>query len=656
MSWESSLNFNYRTDEARNSVMVDGQYSISVGEHDWMTWRLTLPAGTHVVRWNSEAWYYGNPGDEPQPLAFDSMWKISGMRATQGISPLAAALDAPALYAVECGDSGGSPVPIPDGTAWRPGPDAALFFFNPPGPAKMTARWGHPDLATDAWIVSDDYSDIELQSSEPGWHDHAGRILPEGFACWRYYPASWEDPAPLLDSVVIDSRKLTKTLASAVDSKLPVTSAGWLGVADKTAVSGKDLAWSLLGQPGETHKTTVDIPGPANISYWWKKTSGGNLRLKVDGAVLPVPDAGESWAKVEFSLNPGPHLVQWIHEASSDSQIDGPLEAWWDKLEVKKAPARSLSQAASIDLAVVLGSTTAQPDMQPWQPVAYKNADGTWTEAARAISGSRSLTTTVKGPVLLKFRGRCFEGAPLEPVSSLGPRSSVIVIGPGTGNSVTGHHLSVEVDGIAKIRMATDPSGAWQDGIIQVPSGTHQVTFQLMTVMSSWLGGSIVPSVNTDLQAWVDDVKRVSTEEHYAAWAAANGLTGTLAMPAADADSDGSSNEIEYCSGTSPRDGNSHPLPLGIDFIPVYWPSPTALPVLKIPYLLPHVTAHLESSSDQIHWFPEATPLRYFPLPYSGVVGGFSDTADHQVIRVASYEEPREYRVKFDEIGPLPND
>jgi hypothetical protein len=37
-------------------------------------------------------------------------------------------------------------------------------------------------------------------------------------------------------------------------------------------------------------------------------------------------------------------------------------------------------------------------------------------------------------------------------------------------------------------------------------------------------------------------------------------------------------------------------------------------------------------------------------------VGGFSDTADHQVIRVASYEEPREYRVKFDEIGPLPND
>ena len=215
------------------------------------------------------------------------------------------------------------------------------------------------------------------------------------------------------------------------------------------------------------------------------------------------------------------------------------------------------------------------------------------------------MRTTVTGPVIVEFRGRCFEGFPTSPRA--GSRSSVgVIIGGGT--QILGHVLAVEVGGVEKLRIPANPSGKWQNAAVHVPTGNHEVTFRLVTLQSSFYGESNTYATAWTLQGWVDDLQLVSPASRYQTWA--KNLPLALSGQDTDADADGASNFLEYTFGTAPLDPASRPPALVFGFVNRGFGD--SYPELRVPYLPPHASGTLESSTDLIHWQPESAPSLYF--------------------------------------------
>ena len=246
-----------------------------------------------------------------------------------------------------------------------------------------------------------------------------------------------------------------------------------------------------------------------------------------------------------------------------------------------------------------------------WIPISYREADGSWTKAVRTVSGSRVLSTTVNGPAVVEFRGRCFEET-----TGVPQRRSVVIISPGDPVTVLSQFISVEVDGVETQRIRSTPAGNWQSGAVIVPQGTHKLTFRLKTLQRRIFGESIVDAIAPTVQAWVDDLKIVSPASRYAAWAIAQNLPPSLAGHHDDADADGVENFLEYSFATDGLNAASKPpvLEFGRGLSRMLGESP-ANRWLKIPYLPAHAIGRLESSKDLIRWIPEpVTLLREPPL------------------------------------------
>lgn len=648
VSWDSTATMNpYRWD-SRVWLEVDGKWVADFNDHEWQRMRLTLPAGNHVLRWISDSWGYEGDDEDPR-VPFDSVWRISGVQFKKGLSPLAQALDAPGLFALEQGDQGGKLIKIGKNDYWEPAHGSTLGFFSPGQTGKGSFRWGRPDGGCGQfWVGIPGMSDTGLSSTEAGWHDHAFLLRGASYFGLTYYSDPSDETIagpPLLDAMAFESGP-ARTLAAALDSKLEFGQENWIGIASRGSRNGKDHAISIVDESGLESLMSTRVQGPAEVSYWWHESGAGRLRLRVNGALLPVPPPSTAWSQVEFRIPEGESLVEWIH---SYDGAGNPLfsEAGIDALVVKKAADLSLAGVAAPDSGLSLGSVTETPEQTPWHPVSYREADGTWTDAARAVSGGKKLQVTVQGPALLSFRARAFDGYPSGAGSSISP-SSVVIINPGPQPVVHGHLLSVEVDGIARARVAADPSGSWQEVQVHVPEGAHLVEFRLMSEMSAawYLRRSVMDAIDPDLQGWVDDLNLTSIADHYLGWATAKGLTAEQRGPSADADGDGEVNQVEYALGSDPLDAMSKP-PVITIYSPTWNPSSRTL---LVPFLPPHVSGSLQSSTDLASWQDYPVALRHFRIHQWIILpDGVPDSDTHQSIPIVA-GEPGYYRIQFEDI------
>lgn len=637
LSWDSHLRFNSDAGDSQVSLFVNGSRVLRLSEHEWQRMRLTLPAGSHTLRWVTEPWDEEQPppvaGD---PLAFDAVWRLSGMTLVKGIGPLSDALDAPGIFALEIGDEGGSLVMEGGQDVWEIGTHAELYFFSPAKTGPLSLRWGRPDVPSGGLVQSDHEGSSETYSnSEAGWTEAIAMLAPGTHSRWTYDPESGETP-PYLDGALTPDLK-ARTLAQAIEAKASVTGNGWLGFDSPQAKVGKDLAWSLLKYTNQQNFALTTLKGPARVSFWWKKSAAGHLSLSVDGSVLPLPAPTGEWSQVEFDINAGEHALAWSHSIGS---YESHPQAWIDGLKSRKIPATSLAQAAAPSGDLELSSDMISGQI-PWHPVALLDSDGRWTRAARVASGRKTLSTTITGPAMLKLSARCFDDFASTGTNSASNR--VIITIPGDRVTRMSQHLSILVAGEEKARVDASTDGTWQELSVRIPEGAHEVSFRLMEVNRSFFSESVADSTNTGLQGWVTALQVESPENHHAAWGASHGLpagSGEL-----DPDGDGSSNRMEYLFGTDPLSAAS--MPPALQILPNPWVRNDPRLLLRIPFLPAHSTGILEMSRDLSHWEVSPETLRAYPRGSSFFFAPI-DTPTHQGIELPA-EDRRYYRLRFED-------
>ncbi|WP_264513384.1 hypothetical protein [Luteolibacter rhizosphaerae] len=638
LSWDSHLRFNSDAGDSQVSLFVDGSRVLRLGEHEWQRMRLTLPAGSHTLRWVTEPWDEEQPppaaGD---PQAFDAVWRLSGMTLVKGITPLSDALDAPGIFALEIGDEGGSLVMEGGQDAWALGLHAQLYFFSPAKTGPLSLRWGRPDFPSGGLLHSDHEGTSEIYSNpEPGWTEAIAMLAPGGYSRWAYDPESGET-APYLDGALTPNLK-PRTLAQAIEAKAAVTGYGWLGFDSSQAKVGKDLAWSLLKYTNQENIALTTLKGPARVSFCWKKSGEGQLSLSVDGSVLPLPAPTGEWSQVEFDINAGEHALVWSHSIGT---YEPHPQAWIDGLKSRKIPATSLAQAAAPAGGLELASDNPISGQVPWHPVALLDSDGRWTRAARVASGRKTLSTTITGPAMLKLSARCFDDFAGSDHASASSR--VIITVPGDRVTRMSQHLSISVGAQEKARVDASTKGAWQEVAVRIPAGTHEVSFRLMEVNRSFFADAVADATNTGLQGWVTALQVESPENHYAAWEASHGLpagSGDL-----DSDGDGSSNRMEYRFGTDPLSAGS--MPPSLQILPNPWIRNDPRLLLRVPFLPMHSTGILETSRDLTHWEVSPEALRAYPRGSSFFFAPV-DTPTHQGVELPA-EDRRYYRLRFED-------
>ncbi len=616
ISWDSTLEASDWRSPSAETLRVDGVDVLPFYAHSWQRMRLTLPEGKHDVRWVSKPLH--SYSDGPSATNFTT-WRLGGVKIRQGISPLADALDFPGLFALETGDAGGKRLLVGKDNAWKPGEGSALYFFDPTKSGKIITTWGRPDSVAGYWTFEDSsgrFSDLVAPTA--AWQQHIASITLGTFLKWTYPGQDGNNsiPAPLLKRLQFSGSAAIPP-SVAIGSPGPVATSAWLGLTDPLAKSGQDSAWSLINNPQDLHHASVTLTGPAKVSYWWKKSGTGSLGLYLDDAILPVAPAGAEWTRVEFEINAGDHVVRWTHAPITTTSYAKSGEAFVDSLTLAPAAPATRAVAAAPGTSLDPVNVSTGEAALAWHPVAYREADGSWTRAARAVAGSSALSVTVNGPAVLKFRGRCFADA-LKPAGQGNVRPSVIITIPGDSTQVLGHFLSVKVGAANPLRISTAAAGIWTDGAVHVPEGVHEVTFRLQTLKSNIITQFIEDTTDPTLQGWITDLHQVSTASHFAAWAQANQLTP--GNKGADADGDGAPDYLEYAFGTNPRDPASIPPPLEMTQISDGRTAPRR--VVKLPYLPSQVSGVLQSSSDLNLWQDEPVPLLHYAPPQPNFILG----------------------------------
>jgi hypothetical protein len=464
------------------------------------------------------------------------------------------------------------------------------------------------------------------------------------------------------------ARSEVKEPGAAMDAPV-MTTGTWLGIPNPDAVTGQDSAWSLINLPSNPHGASVSLTGPARVSFWWKLTGPGKLAVSLDGGTLPIAPASATWSKVELAIDSGEHVLSLTHLEGTGLGFSTPSEAWLDGLVTTPIEPHSLTETATRDGSHELTSMgiSEVQNSSPWRPVAFRAADGSWMEAARAVGGSSMLHTTVTGPAILRFRGRCFDGSgpALEPeVVGAGEVGQEIYYGGGGGtgtsyfdwmidlfvfDQVLGNFLSISVGDSNPLRIDLENSGAWRDAAVRIPPGFHEVTFQVQRLEANRSGGTRIAPGN--LQGWIDDLRVVTPASHYAEWVAREKLPADLAGKDVDADGDGFSNFLEYSFSTDPCDGRVLPRPLEFTLASDRWQG--SYHALKLPYLPAHTTGVLQSSTDFSEWVDEPFPqLLYQPPLQSGFLlfpGSFPDPEliqqNYPFLKLPADEPRKFYRI-----------
>ncbi|MES2923165.1 MAG: hypothetical protein V4819_16535 [Verrucomicrobiota bacterium] len=356
LSWDSEI---LRADFGNFSIctlQIDGVSSIPLGTHLWQRMRLTLPEGLHLVRWRNEDYWIDSSMqriDTERSAAAGRFWKLSNMKISRGISPLADAVDAPDLFALESGDKGGKPIRIDGNIAWQTNKESTLTIVDPSSLAKLTVRMGNPAEAGWGWIQADERGNgNDFVSEKPGWSRQVVLLRHNGYLHWwfKQYDTWWnpEFSPPVIDRIDIE-RIPTLSVGAAMDGRVSPRTGGWTGRKDSTAKTAGDAAWSLISRPGQKNIAKSTVTGPATVSFWWKNTGSGKVRVNLDGAPVPLPESGETWSRGEFAVSAGNHVVKWVHAADVGTGFSTPGEAWLDALKVNDSAAMPHLEAAPVN-------------------------------------------------------------------------------------------------------------------------------------------------------------------------------------------------------------------------------------------------------------------------------------------------------------------
>lgn len=343
LSWDSEIDSGDFGYFSALSLEIDGVSNIYFWSHSWRRMRLTLPKGLHFLRWRNEQDFWRDEGgsivEADHTYAGGTFWKICNMKIKPGISALADAVDAPTLYALELGDEGGKIVRIGGEKAWQPSRNTVLMIVDPSPVSKLSVRWGDPAAAGWGWIQSDGASSFvdQFVSKEPGWLRHVVMMRRGASLEWYFRPIEFLGPDDFTPPVInrINVERISELhIESALDSEVSIKASGWVGREDPTAKSDGDTAWSLIYRPEGRNVAKATVVGPAKVSCWWKKAGSGRLRLYVDGLPVSSVEPGDEWSRVELAVNPGKHVVKWVHAADMLTDFSVPGEAWLDDLRI----------------------------------------------------------------------------------------------------------------------------------------------------------------------------------------------------------------------------------------------------------------------------------------------------------------------------------
>ena len=286
------------------------------------------------------------------------VWLATSQVAAEEVS-LAEALDATSLVWTADGDAIFSGSTLPEGI----GGDAAVATLENgqtaqlqtvlPGPGVIDF-WLNGTAPLADWSASLDGNPLDLST---GSWPYGFRVDGEGTHQLTIVCTSSQSQVvtAIVDGVVfVPDRPVS--LAEALDhSEQTWTSTGtpsWTG-RPQFSHDGSDAAWSGHLEPGETTALETVVQGPAEISFWWRRT--GNSRTNgafyVNGTNLRGTHTSNAdfWKQISIVLGSGPHTLRWeAHQQAAPSQ-DSPARGLWID-EFKVSPLDSAILKSSVPL------------------------------------------------------------------------------------------------------------------------------------------------------------------------------------------------------------------------------------------------------------------------------------------------------------------
>ncbi|MBK1882404.1 hypothetical protein JIN85_08260 [Luteolibacter pohnpeiensis] len=434
LTWSSRINYGDYT-MSRQELRIDGlcEMPLQIGEN-WEMFCVHVPAGVHTVRWISEPEV--DAGETPRFRA-DSIWQISGLEFTEGITPLMLGIDDAQQVWLSVSETDGLLVEGDaafDGTdAWSLGEEMWMYFCN----VSYTSQLMQAMLL--------DGAEDEV---EPAWREVWRWAEPGDVVLWTdsySYGFGENMPPNLMDQFITTSVKAVD-LNEALDCEEELLGGGWNGIASTDALDETDCGFSLVTPQDEDSVLSMTFDEAVELKFHWRHEGETLYQLRLNGAFLPLAPPTNSWQEVAVQIGGGTNRVEWVHAPNNSS--DGG-QAWLDRVEVVKIESPELNDIVTDDSGIELSSVTDDESAtQHWSMVAARDAAGEMVSAARTVTGQSQLKAEISGPTVVHFRGRCFlPGADVISEPELGPKS-VGAIDLGSGEILIGNELTVKVDGV----------------------------------------------------------------------------------------------------------------------------------------------------------------------------------------------------------------
>ena len=178
---------------------------------------------------------------------------------------------------------------------------------------------------------------------------------------------------------------------------------GFFGQGD-TSYHGGDAAQSFVIGDSQSGYMQTTVHGPGDLSFYWRVSSESGfdfLRYWADSVEIGSISGEVDWQRVEYSLGPGPHLIQWVYSKDAGASAGSDC-GWVDDVQFGGAPA-TLAQA--LDAGVSAWSTGGNGGW--FYQTLYSQYDADAAQSSVLSDGQEAyLETNITGPTPLSFYWR----------------------------------------------------------------------------------------------------------------------------------------------------------------------------------------------------------------------------------------------------------